>query len=136
MRHMFESTHSAQTQRHAIASKHSSGALGRLQSVPAQRLRIWACLLLDWYRASLRNGWVEPEQLVVVRHQTNPVMISGAIDPVTHEVLRHGRGTSMLLDRLAEREAAGSYRSSGPAYQWFVQELRRLRAAGVATPWP
>jgi hypothetical protein len=135
MRHTFESTHSAQTQRHAIGGKQKPKALGRQQSVPAQRLRAWACLLLDWYRASLRNGWLEANQLVVVRHRIQEKVISGSIDPITHEVLRSGRGTSLLQERLAEREAAGLCLPYGRKAEWFMEETASSRAAGVAIPW-
>ena len=135
MRNNSENTHQVQARRHEFASKDSAHALGRLQSVPAQRLRIWACLLLDWYRASLRNGWLEAEQLAVVRHRIEPVILSGHIDPITHEVLKSGKGTPDLQDRLAAREAAGLYRPSGPAWDWFLGDLQRLREQGVAAPW-
>jgi hypothetical protein len=135
MRNTSENTHAVQARRHQIAAKDSAHALGRLQSIPAQRLRIWACLLLDWFRASLRNGWLEPEQITVVRHRIEPVALSGRIDPITHEVLDPGKGTALLQERLAAREADGFYRPSGPAWEWFLADLQRRRDDGEAVPW-
>lgn len=54
----FEAVFNNDRDRHGFAGKDTTGMLSR-RGVPAQRLRGEIARLLDWFRACLRNGWIE-----------------------------------------------------------------------------
>jgi hypothetical protein len=103
-------------QRFKIAGKELADCLGRA-SLPAQRLRIQAALLLIWARLSLCNGWVVPALIDVRVNSARPVNLSGQQDRRSLEQREPGGiGTSRLRRLLTERQRLGLDAPYGAAY--------------------
>jgi hypothetical protein len=125
MRNPSEGTNAQQQQRHGEAAKHSFNALGR-PAVPAQRLRIWAGMLIDWFRASLRCGWLDPVGLQVIRFEPVREVVSGSLDGLTRELQADGFGSCTFPTVTS---------GNGFASSWRIPARRegRLRGSGPAS---
>ena len=89
--------------RYAVAGKEGLGRLCR-SGIEAHRLRACAALLLNWFRISLRQGWLDPVELTVSRNTSEPVRLSGLADPDTGERLEPGIGAAALRKLELHRE--------------------------------
>jgi hypothetical protein len=103
-------------QRYAIAGNDNSGRLRR-SGIAAQRLRVCAANLLDWYRLNLRHGWLEAKELPVTVNDRPTRRLSGRQDRHTGEILEPGVGSERLGRLLQEREATGATIPYGKAWQ-------------------
>ena len=73
--HNKEGNFDADRHRYAIAGKDGLGRLRRT-GIDAQRLRCAAAMLLNWFKVSLRHGWLDPHELEVSLNQSAPVRLS------------------------------------------------------------
>jgi Transposase DDE domain len=109
--------------RFAIAGKDLTGQLAR-PGVPPQRLRAWAGLLLDWFRLNLRQGWLEPIDLVVEPNEAEPERLSGLPDRSSGELTPVGVGAERLGELLRERDEARLELPYGRAWEDLKRERR------------
>jgi hypothetical protein len=115
VRSNFENTFELVRDRFAIAGKDPRGQLAR-PGVPPQRLRASVGLLLDWFRLSLRQGWLEPVELIVRPNDSEPERLSGRQDRRSGQVIRVGVGTERLGELLRERAEANLELPYGPSW--------------------
>lgn len=94
-------------ERYGVGGKTFADQLRR-PGVPPQRVRMWGAVLLDWFRAGLRNGWIESRGLPIELASEGPKRLSGLQDPRTGEVLEAGVGFERLGEVLRDREDAGT----------------------------
>lgn len=71
--------------------------------IPAQRLRMWAGLLLSWWRLNLRHGWIESRGLKVTINDSRLVRLNGIQDRQTGRITTPGHGSRRVAAVLAER---------------------------------
>jgi hypothetical protein len=109
--------------RYAVAGKDSTGRLSR-PGVPAQLLRAWESILLDWFRLNLRHGWLPSYGLNVEINQEVAICRSGVQDRHTGIVVAPGVGTKGLTMRLAERRKYGTDVPYGDAWERTRQTSR------------
>jgi hypothetical protein len=102
--HNKESVFHHERQRSATNGKDQSMRLN-VAGVPAQRLRGWASLFLDWFQLALRHGFIEPRTMTVKRNPLVLTELSSKVDPRTGAILRAGVGADRYLNRLDERRA-------------------------------
>lgn len=95
--------------RYTVAGKDDSSRLLR-PGLPPQRLRLWASLLLDWFRVCLRHGWLPAIDLAVQLNDPTLVDLSGI-------------GSERLADRLERRRQRGTDMPFGPL--WGRLQRRR-----------
>jgi hypothetical protein len=95
--------------RYTVAGKDDSSRLLR-PGLPPQRLRLWASLLLDWFRVCLRHGWLDARELSVQTNEATIVDLSGI-------------GSERLADRIERRRQLGTDMPYGPL--WERLERRR-----------
>ncbi len=73
--------------------------------VEAQRLRCWAALVLDWFRAVLRHGYLDAIGMDVQTNPDTPVRQSSVIDPRTRLIKVAGVGAADHARRIDARRA-------------------------------
>jgi Transposase DDE domain len=125
VRSNLENTFGLLRDRFAIAGKDPTGQLAR-PGVPAQRLRAWAGLVIDWLRLNLRQGWLEPIELTVQPNAQEPERLSGVQDRVSGQITSPGVGTERLGELLRARAEASLEIPYGPAWaeteRWLALE--------------
>jgi hypothetical protein len=123
--HNKENIHEVWRKRYLAAGKDGSSRLCR-PGIGPQRLRAWSCVLLDWFRLSLRNGWLDPIELPVKLNGQAPKLLSGIQDRRTGAIVVPGDGTEWLHSRLTLRREAGTHLPYGP--QWDICRARTREA--------
>lgn len=106
----FEMSFDADRDRHRLAGKDKSSILPR-RGVPAQRLRAEIARLLDWFRASLWNGWIEGRHRV---NQKEPVDLMGP-HVNRHRQAKPGLGLNRLARIMGARRRRNLNFPYGPA---------------------
>jgi hypothetical protein len=89
--------------RYATAGKEGLGRLCR-SGLEVHRLRCAAALLLNWFRFSLRQGWIDAVELDVIRNSSEPVLSSELYDSDTGLILAPGVGADRLNNLLHYRD--------------------------------
>jgi hypothetical protein len=127
--HNKENVYRIWRKRYTVAGKDGSSQLCR-GGIGAQRLRANACLLLDWYRLSLRNGWISPEGLDIKVARLDVERLSAIQDRRTGAIIEPGVGTDWLEQRLETRVAQRLHLPYGERWETKkAQVLQTLRAS-------
>jgi hypothetical protein len=95
--------------RYTVAGKDNSSQLLRPGLEP-QRLRLWASLVLDWFRLCLRHGWLDAKELPVKLNDATIIDLSGV-------------GSERRASRIERRRQLGTDMPFGPL--WERLERRR-----------
>jgi hypothetical protein len=116
--HNKEGNFDANRHRYALAGQEGLERLCR-SGIDAQRLRCTAGLLLNWFRLSLRQGWLEPVELDVTRNPAEPLRLATLHEGVV--------GTDKLDDLLRYRDQECLELPYGRAAHRLREAYRGLR---------
>jgi hypothetical protein len=109
--------------RYRGAGKDTSSRLFR-PGIGPQRLRAWSAVLLDWFRVSLRNGYLDPIELPVKMNTCEPEPLSGIQDRSSGVMIEPGVGSEWLGRRLQRRYEERLHLPYGQAWETLQARLR------------
>jgi hypothetical protein len=105
----WESVFGNDRDRHGFAGKDTSGRMSR-RGIAPQRLRGEISRMLDWFKACLRNGWIEGWEN---RNPNQPIDLL-ADHPGRRGRIKHGLGLGRLARIMSARRARGLNLPYGP----------------------
>jgi hypothetical protein len=124
--HTHENWFQHSRRRYAIAGKEGLGRTCR-SGLDVHRLRAAAAILLDWFKISLRQGWLDPVELEVERNLEQPARLSAFIDRDAGDTLVEGIGSAKLAELFVERDERQLWLPYGPAADRLRLAFQEIR---------